>query len=289
MNKTLVLTLAISGAGIAGLSILSRPWADSVRPNAPEAAPTAARSAAVASPALPAEGPGAATPGQATIARIHDAGRYAFALFHKAEDAPTGSMRKAVTAALSTLSDRAELLEVAVGDPQERPLVELYGLDRSPMPLLLALAPNGAVTAGFTQTPTDEDIAGAFVSPALAGCMKGSQDQKIVLVTVQPAGSLPTPPAGVVAFQADERFRPVTEVVTFAANDEAEREFLKTLEVEPTTAVTVTMLLVPPGQMIAKFEGQVPKDVLVSEVTDPKHGSACAGGVCGPSGCRPTP
>ena len=38
-----------------------------------------------------------------------------------------------------------------VGDPAEKALVEKFGVSRSPLPLTLAVAPNGAITGVFSQ------------------------------------------------------------------------------------------------------------------------------------------
>ena len=56
------------------------------------------------------------------------------------------------------------------------------------MPLVLAVAPNGAITGGFPLKLTEQDVAGAFVSPGTAGCLKAMQARKLVLLCVLPAG-----------------------------------------------------------------------------------------------------
>ena len=41
-----------------------------------------------------------------------------------------------------------------VADPAEKPIVAKFGVDRSPLPLVLAIAPNGAITKGFPNSST---------------------------------------------------------------------------------------------------------------------------------------
>ena len=61
-------------------------------------------------------------------------------------------------------------------DPNHRSgreaIVDKYGVSRSPMPLVLAIAPCGAITKGFTKTFDEDQLRTAFVSPCTAECMK---------------------------------------------------------------------------------------------------------------------
>jgi hypothetical protein len=205
---------------------------------------------------------------------------YTFVLFHKENDAATQAMRQSVTAALAKNGRRAEFVSVSVGDPSEKPLIDRWGLGRSPMPLVLAVAPNGAVTGGFPLKIAEQEVAGAFVSPGMADCLKATQARKIVLLSVRPAGAeLPT---GVKEFKADAKFGPVTEVVTIRADDADEAGFLKTLGIKTTT---VTAILVPPGSLLGTFDGPVTKGQLIEKVN--AGNSCCPGGKCGPGGCCP--
>ena len=94
-------------------------------------------------------------------------------------------MRKVFHAAMAKASDKAEGVEANVTDPSEAPLVRKFNLSRAPMPLVLALAPNGAVTGGFPAEFDEEKLLGALVSPGMAPCLKGLQQRKLVLLCVQ--------------------------------------------------------------------------------------------------------
>jgi hypothetical protein len=222
-------------------------------------------------------------PGQAAIAAAAHDGKYVFVLFHKDDDAATQAVRQTLDAALTKRSSQATSLTVRVSDPAEKGLVDQYGVSRSPMPLVLALAPNGAVTGGFALKLSEKDVNGAFVSPGQAGCMKAVQARKLVLLCVLPAAGTSELPAGVREFKADARYGPATEVVSLRANDAAEAGFLKALQVSPSTGVPVTALLAPPGRLLGSFAGVVTKQELVDRVTSPQ--GCCPGGKCCPGGC----
>jgi Tol biopolymer transport system component len=46
---------------------------------------------------------------------------------------------------MQKMADKADSVEVNVADPTEKEIVDRYSLTRSPMPLVLAFAPNGAM------------------------------------------------------------------------------------------------------------------------------------------------
>src|SRR5262249_17954271 len=86
--------------------------------------------------------------GPAAVASAAHDGKYLFVLFYKEDDPATRAMRQALSAALAQPGGRAASVTVRVTDPAEKPLVDRFGVGRSPMPLAVALAPNGAITGG---------------------------------------------------------------------------------------------------------------------------------------------
>jgi hypothetical protein len=209
-------------------------------------------------------------------------GKYLFVVFFKEDDPATRAMRQTLSAALAQRGGRAATVAVQVADPADKPLVDRFGVARSPMPLAVALAPNGAITGGFPLKLTDKDVAGAFVSPGQAACLKAVQSRKLVLLCVLPAGAASLP-EGVRAFKADARYGPATEVVAVRANDGAEADLLKALRVNPATAIPVTALLAPLGRLLGTFPGAVTRQQLVDRVSSPQ--GCCPGGKCCPGGC----
>ena len=85
-------------------------------------------------------------------------------------------------AAMKKTADRANVVAVSVDDLAEKDVVKEYGLERAPMPLVLAIAPNGAITGGFPTKFTEEDLLSAFATPATEQCMKLLQDGNLVLL-----------------------------------------------------------------------------------------------------------
>lgn len=225
--------------------------------------------------------------GIAAIGRAARAKKYLFAFFWKEQDDQTLAMRKVFQAAMEKVADRADSVEVDVTAASEKAIVDKFKLDRAPMPLVLALAPNGAVTGGFPTKLDQQELIEAFATPCTEKCMKSLQDGKLVFLCVQNATTESNASAmqGVHDFKADARFGHATEVVALDPAESAEAEFLAQLQIAPETTEAVTVFLAPPGTVVAKFVGATNKEELI-ETLD-KASTSCGPGGCGPGGCGP--
>jgi hypothetical protein len=272
--------------GVVGLSVavgrgLWTAPGDSVSQQKPEAR-AAAAAARASSPADAAEGAAIAAIEKAAAAK-----KYLFIFFWKVENEQTAAMKKVFEDGVKKAGGRAQSVHVCLTDPGEKGIVDKFGLDRAPMPLALAIAPNGAVMGGFPGKFTEKDLLDAFGTPCTERCMKLLQDGKLVLLCVQNAATKSSSDAmkGVREFKADQRFAAATEIVTLDPTDSAETPFLTDLKIDPKTTEAVTVFLAPPGAPIAEYKGATDKAELVATLE--KAGSACAGGKCGPGGCGP--
>jgi hypothetical protein len=230
--------------------------------------------------------PEAHTAAQAALASASQGQKYLFVLFWKEDNSATRAVKQTLDAALSKIGGQATSVLVRTNDLAEKAVVDQFGVSRSPMPLVLAVAPNGAITGGFPLKLTEQDIAGAFVSPGTAACLKGAQARKLVLLCVQPAQGTAGLPGGVAEMKADPQYGPATEVVTIRADDAAEANLLKVLGLNPKAGAVTTALLVPPGRRLAIFDGPFTKEQ-VAERLRSAQGGCCPGGKCGPGGCCP--
>ena len=215
-------------------------------------------------------------------------GKYLFIFFWKDNDKQNESMYGVFQSAMGKWTDSANSVSIPINDPKEKPIVDEFGVSRAPMPLVLALAPNGAITKGIPLKFTEEQLKEAFVSPSTAKCMKALQDKKLVLLCVQNNKTQFSQIAlqGAKDFKADKRFAKSTEIISLDPADKAEKSFLTDLKIDPKTPKAVTVVLAPPGQPLATFSGPVTKDQIIAKIAAAKSGP-CAGGKCGPGGCGP--
>ncbi len=228
--------------------------------------------------------------GVAAMKKAAEHNKYLFALFHKEDNDQLAAMRKELTTAMKQVADRADMVDVDISAASEKDMVDQYDLDYAPMPLLLAIAPNGAVTGGFPGRVQAQRLTDVFVSPCTAECLKGFQDRKLVFLCVKNAQTASGKEAmrGVRAFKRDERFAEDTEIIVVDPADKAESQLLFDLEIDPKTQDAVTVFFAPPGRCIGQFQGATTLDDLVETLAAAMSGcSSCGPGGCGPGGCGP--
>jgi hypothetical protein len=215
----------------------------------------------------------------AAIERAAKAGKYLFVFFRRSDDGQSRKMRGVLDAAMKKVADRAESVVIDVSDSREKEIVAKFGVDRAPMPLVVVLAPNGAITGGFPVRFEEKQLTEAFVGPSTAKVLKGLQGGKLVFVCAQNARTTSNAQAmrGVKSFAADAQYAKSTQIVTVDPTDAAEAKFLGQIKIDPKIKQATTVLLAPPGTIVGTFEGATEKSKLVAAM------KAC-GVSCGPSG-----
>jgi hypothetical protein len=252
-------------------------------PSRQAVAQTASIKAVSSAVAAPAANP---SKGLAALDATAKENKYLFLFFWKKDDESKRNMDQVVKGAMGKWADSADSINIQITDAKEKVVVDKFDVSRAPMPMVLAVAPNGAITLGLVLNFTEAKLKQAFVSPGTEECMKALQEKKLVLLCVQNGKTKHNKEAtkGVNEFKADKRFAKVSQVVNIDPTDSAEASFLEGLKISPKTPEAVTVLLAPPGQPVAQFTGAVTKSQIVAKVTSSKSGP-CAGGKCGPGGC----
>lgn len=226
---------------------------------------------------------------QAAMDRAAAAQKYIFLFFWKDKTAQTDKVWNVLQPAMANMADSAEVASIQITDPAEKKIVDKYGATRAPMPLVLAIAPCGAITKAFTKPFDENQLRTAFVSACTQQCLKALQDRKLVLACVVDQANPQDPvtiPQGVEDFRADAKYGSATEVVLVNVRDQGEAAFLKDFQVDPRAQMPVVVFLAPPGSMIGKFDGTATKKQIVAKLVSAQS-DPCAGGKCGPGGCGP--
>lgn len=231
---------------------------------------------------------GSESPGLAQLSSAAVNNRYSYVFFWKHESEATRRQLELFKSVVATIADQADAVTVCVADPDERATVEAFKVSRAPMPLVLAVAPNGAVTKAWPTNFTAEAARDGLVSEGMAACMKALQDDKLVLVSVQNASTASGRDAmqAALGFLEDPRFGEAAELVVIDPANRAEGRFLADLKVPTAPREAVTVVLAPPGRTVATFVGVVSAKELAAKVTDAAAG-CCPDGKCGPGQCCP--
>ena len=206
------------------------------------------------------------TPGQQALARAAEQHKFAFVLFYRASDPLTESIAKTLSDGVVKRDDKATDIHIQITNPAEKAVVDAYKVGRAPMPLVVAIAPNGAITGIFQRKLEDRFLDEALVTPGMAHCMKAMQDGKLVLLCVDTSRAAPVP-AAVGDFKVDPQFKDRLVVISLVCDDPNEPRFFKSLEIDPDRFEAATMVMMaPPGTVIGKYAATATKDKLAADL-----------------------
>jgi hypothetical protein len=170
-------------------------------------------------------------------------------------------MLKTVKEGVASRGGKATFTTADANSAGEQTLVEKFGVGRAPMPLTVAVAPNGAVTGVFAKAITDEQMAVAIVPPTMMRCMKSLQEQKIV-------------PAGVRMLQLDPDFKERVVLVSMLVDDPAESRFTQQMKLDTAKVKgPYAVLIAPPGVLIGHFDAKSTQTEIASAIH--KAGQCC--------------
>jgi len=229
------------------------------------------------------------SPAEAAISEAARRNRYVFVTFYRKNDGASKKMQTAMKSAQNKLSHRAGFVSVDVDDPVHQEVLARYGADRSPMPLTLVIAPNGAVTAGFPNEIKKTDFSDVFVSNGLATALKVLQSQKLAAVCVQGTRTKNNKKSLATAeeLKAAPELGGAVEIVKIDPSDRSELKFMKMCQVDTRSTDAQLLVLAPPGKLVGRFNGTATKDTIMASLRASLGGGGCGSGGCGPSGCGP--
>ncbi len=228
----------------------------------------------------------AAGQGLVAVDRAARAQRYLFVFFYKSDDQQTRVMGDVFNRATNRVAQRADPMTIMVTNPSEKGIVAKFGVGRAPMPLVLVLAPNGAITGSFHTKFTEDQLVQAIAGQSLEKLLIALQQGKLVLLCVQNGNTRANAAAmrGVSAFKADQRYNAATEVLRLDPSNVEERPLLAKLGVNLVTNEAMTVFLAPPGSVIGQFRGPTDKNQLIATLN--KAVSGCGtGSACKPGSC----
>jgi hypothetical protein len=214
----------------------------------------------------------------AAVAPAAAAGQYHFYYFFKERTPQSEQLWQTFQAAMAEAgAQQVQFSAVDANDPQQAQTVAAYKLERAPMPLALAVAPNGAVMGAFPNTFTKEQLLGAIGTPTQATVVKAFQDNKLVLLCVQNETTKMNVPAmqGVQAFKSDPMLGPYTEIVHLNPAQPTEAKFLQQMQIPQNLDTATTYLITPPGVTAGMWSGATEKTAILSTLTTKGCGPNC--------------
>lgn len=209
---------------------------------------------------------------QSLMSTAAEEGKYTFILFYKQNDPATASMNKILQQSLADYADGAVLTLVKVGDLSEKALVAKYDVARAPMPMTIAVAPNGAITAVFSEKVKPESVETAFVTPTMTAAMKALQEDKLVFIVAGGSGK-PVMPTALRELQSDPHYKSRLVALSIQVADPTEAKFVEQMQIDPNSKATQSVLLAPPGVMVGKFAPTATKAQIAAALAE--SGKCC--------------
>lgn len=209
---------------------------------------------------------------QSKIRSVLDAaakeGKFTYIVFTKRDSAAYRSMLTTIKNGVTARSETTTYITADANAAGEQAVVEEFGVGRSPMPLTVAVAPNGAVTGIFPKTISDQQLTAAIVSPTMMRCMKSLQDQKLVFVCLTRDTSVEAEvPAGVQMLQLDPKFKNRVDLLSMFADDPAETRFIEQMNLDTAKLKgPYAVLIAPPGVLIGHYDGKATQTEIAAAI-----------------------
>ncbi|MFH1155324.1 MAG: hypothetical protein V1793_16065 [Pseudomonadota bacterium] len=187
-------------------------------------------------------------------------GQFLMVLFQKTDD--PSPLRESFDAVRQSMAGDLMSVIINTENPGESGLVNRCNVRWAPLPMVVILAPNSAVTRSFRTAFTQDQVRTAFLSPVSQECLLAFQQRKIVFVCVQGNATSDNDKAmeGVTRFKEDPKLGRIAQVVMIDPDDPRERDLLTQLRIGANPAVAETLLLAPPGKLLGKWTGATSKE-----------------------------
>ena len=214
---------------------------------------------------------------------------YLIALFLDPDAPQSKTVQEEISKAVQKeYSDRMDIFEVPVTEPQHQATVRQLGIFTTPF--VLVFAPTGAVTHHFQEfADISAELAKAVLSPKTEEILAGLQERKVVFVYVSEA-------QGAMDQQNRAELEGMTRILSasvrsvYIQNDApAEQDLLREImKLDPAKDAPVVVVIAKSGAIVEKIPGKLTREtllkafrkVLVSRSGCGGKGSGPGGGTC---------
>lgn len=176
------------------------------------------------------------------------------------------------------INKKVDIVEVTPNDPKEGKLINLFKIQESPV--VLIIAPNGAVTGYFSKTVDKKALVESLISLKETEIIKSLQEGRVVFLCFyrdkEPDFAAIKTKLKAVA----DNFKGAVNVIYASSGDKKEEKLREKFEMSSGT--TTVIIIIPPGRAVAKLEGS---DITKANLMRAIY-AACGAGGCSPSGCK---
>ena len=181
---------------------------------------------------------------------------------------------------------KSVVLQMNRSDAANNELVTKYRLAGAPLPLILVIASNGVVTAGYSLSQaTPELLVKAVPSPKKSEVLKYLSDGKSVFIVVTGKSMAEKTTIMNTCQQACVEMENNAKMIEISLDDSRETQFLSELKVNMTATEPTTYVINSKGQVTGTFTDDVNSTTLVASAKKVAASGCCPGGSksCGPT------
>ncbi|HEX3046330.1 MAG TPA: hypothetical protein VHY08_16350 [Bacillota bacterium] len=208
--------------------------------------------------------------------------QYLFILFYNQKDDAFRAMDTAIQNFLKKTPQRIITYTALTTDNKEANIVTKYGIGQVQLPAVLVFAPNGAITGGYPQKVTEDQLKKCLVAEITMKILKTLQEQKIALVMLQNGKTKFNQESTAAAndFANDSSVKGWVDLIKIDPDDSKNKEFLDSCNLNFQKKEATLVLLVPPNKIGGIYPGKTTKAAIMQGL------SACSSGSCGAGGCN---
>lgn len=202
--------------------------------------------------------------------------KYLFLIFYNAKDNFYHEMKKELDAYKTKNAKDLYLQDVLMTNAKEAEIIDKYRVRGAPLPLLLVIAPNGAVTGGFPRKASAEQLDRCFPSDLILRMIKSIQDGRKVLVLLKNSKTKNAAEMvkSATAALKDPGMNGTADLIIEDPTNPKNIDFLAQCNLSQNMAETTIVAIVPPGRITGVFTGNTTKETLVAALSH-RAGDGC--------------
>lgn len=202
--------------------------------------------------------------------------KYLFLIFYNTKDNFYHAMKKELDAYKTKNAKDLYLHDVLMTNEKDAEIIYKYRVRGAPLPLLLVIAPNGAVTGGFPQKASAEQLDRCFPSNLVLRMIKSIQDGRKVLILLK---NNKTKNAAEMVKNAnaalkDPMMNGTADLFIEDPTNPKNADFLAQCNLSQNMTETTIVAIVPPGRISGIFTGTTSKETLVAALSH-RAGDGC--------------
>jgi len=218
------------------------------------------------------------TNAKSAIDETSKAGQFLCLVFYEAHDASLTSLSSTISTFKKTSKKKFVAYNAKMSDPANKEIVDKYGIQSTDLPMVLVIAPNGAVTGGAPKTVTADQLKQfTGISDLMLKVIKPLQERKVALVALQNQSTKSNAESwsGVNDFANDTLYKDLVAAIKADPAAAGSQDFVKQCGLMTTLTEATVVVLMPPSKIAKVLSGKLTKADILKSLQSCSAGSGC--------------